>query len=112
MSPYGKERRCTRPRKVQRNNSAESYHEITREDSGQEVACVEHNLGEEQLGFRKGRGTTDGMKHGFGFCGSSKKTFDTVPRQMAMATLRWMGAPESEVKMVEAIYENTTGRVV
>ena len=31
---------------------------------------------------------------------------------MAMATLRWMGAPESEVKMVEAIYENNTGRVV
>ena len=29
-----------------------------------------------------------------------------------MATLRWMGAPESEVKMVEAMYENTTGRVV
>ena len=33
-----KERRCTRPREVQRNNSAESYYEITREDSGQEVA--------------------------------------------------------------------------
>ena len=32
------ERRCTRPREVQRNNSAESYYEITREDSGQEVA--------------------------------------------------------------------------
>ena len=30
---------------------------------------------------------------------------------MAMATLRWMGAPESEVKMVEEI-ENTTGVVV
>ena len=29
-----------------------------------------------------------------------------------MATLRWMGAPESEVKMVEAMYEHTTGRVV
>ena len=29
-----------------------------------------------------------------------------------MATLRWMGAPESEVKIVEAIYEHTTGRVV
>ena len=28
-----------------------------------------------------------------------------------MATLRWMGAPESEVKMVEAMYENTTGVV-
>ena len=32
------EMRCTRPREVQRNNSAESYYEITREDSGQEVA--------------------------------------------------------------------------
>ena len=32
-----KERRCTIPREVQRNNSAESY-EITRQDSGQEVA--------------------------------------------------------------------------
>ena len=31
---------------------------------------------------------------------------------MAMATLRWMGAPESEVKMVEAMYENTTARVI
>ena len=31
---------------------------------------------------------------------------------MAMATLRWMGAPESEVRMVEAMYENTEGRVV
>ncbi len=29
-----------------------------------------------------------------------------------MATLRWMGAPESEVRMVEAMYENTKGRVV
>ena len=33
-----KERRCTRPREVQRNNSAESYYDIAREDSGQEVA--------------------------------------------------------------------------
>ena len=31
---------------------------------------------------------------------------------MAMATLRCMEAPESEVKMVEAMYEDTTGRVV
>ena len=29
-----------------------------------------------------------------------------------MATLRWMGAPESELTMVEAIYENTTAREV
>ena len=33
-----KERRCTRPREIQRNNSSESYYEFTREDSGQEVA--------------------------------------------------------------------------
>ena len=39
------------------------------------------------------------------------KAFDTVPRKMAMATLRWMGAPESEVQMVEAMYENTKARV-
>ena len=41
-----------------------------------------------------------------------EKALDTVPRKMAMATLRWMGAPESEVKMVEAMHENTKGRVV
>ena len=41
-----------------------------------------------------------------------EKAFDTVPRKMAMATLRWMGTPESEVKIVEAIYENTKARVV
>ena len=34
-----KERRCTTPREVQRNNSSESYYEISfRGDSGQEVA--------------------------------------------------------------------------
>ena len=41
------------------------------------------------------------MKHGFGFCGS-RKAFDTVPRKMAMDIQRRVGAPESEVKMVEA----------
>ena len=87
---------------------------------------VEHKLGEKQLGFRKGRGTTDGMfalrklvekrlemqGHMALAFEDLEKAFDTVPRKMAMATLRWMGAPESEVKMVEAMYENTTGRVV
>ena len=87
---------------------------------------VEHKLGEEQLGFRKGRGTTDGMfalrqlvekrlemqgHMALAFV-DLEQAFDTVPRKMAMAALRWMGAPESEVKMVEAMYENTTGRVV
>ena len=87
---------------------------------------VEPELGEEQLGFRKGRGTTDGMfslrqlvekrleKQGhmaLAFV-DLEKAFDTVPRQMAITTLRWMGAPESEVKMVEAMYENTKARVV
>ena len=30
-----------------------------------------------------------------------EKAFDTVPREMVMATLRWMGIPEAEVRMVE-----------
>ena len=87
---------------------------------------VEPELGEEQLGFRNGRGTTDGVfslrqlvekrveKQGhmaLAFV-DLEKAFDTVPRKMAMATLRWMGAHESEVTMVEAMYENTKARVV
>ena len=87
---------------------------------------VEPELGEGQLGFRKGRGTTDGMfslrqlvekrleKQGhmaLAFV-DLEKAFDTAPRKMAMATLRWVGAPASEVKMVKAMYENTKARVV
>ena len=41
-----------------------------------------------------------------------EKAFDTVPREMVMATLRWMGVPEAEVRMVEGMYEKTTARVV
>ena len=41
-----------------------------------------------------------------------ENALDTVPRKMAMATLIWMGAPESEVKMDEAMYDNTKARVV
>ena len=41
-----------------------------------------------------------------------EKAFAIVPRKKAMATLRWMGEPESEVKMVESMYANTKGRVV
>ena len=65
---------------------------------------VEHELGDEQLGFRKVRGTTDGLfslgqlvekrleKQGhmdLAFV-EIEKAFDTVPRKMAMDTLRWM----------------------
>ena len=38
--------------------------------------------------------------------------YDTVPRDMAMTTLRWMGVPEAEVRMVEGTYEETKRRVV
>ena len=43
-----------------------------------------------------------------------EKAFDTVPREMLMATLRWMGVPEAEVRMVGGMYEyeKTTARVV
>ena len=41
-----------------------------------------------------------------------EKVFDTIPREMVMATLRWMGVPGAEVRMVEGTYENTTAIVV
>ena len=41
-----------------------------------------------------------------------EKVSDTVPREMVMATLRWKGVPEAEVRMVEGTYEKTTARVV
>ena len=41
-----------------------------------------------------------------------EKAFDTVPREMVMATLRWMGVPEAEVRVIEGTYEKTTARVV
>ena len=41
-----------------------------------------------------------------------EKAYDTVPKEMVMATLRWMGVPEAEVRKVEGMYEKTTTRVV
>ena len=41
-----------------------------------------------------------------------EKALDTVPREMLMATLRWMGVSEAELGMVEGTYEKTTARVV
>ena len=87
---------------------------------------IECDFGEEQQWFRKGRGTADGMyvlrqmvekrlevqgSMALGFV-DLEKAFDTVPREMVMATLRWMGVPEAEVRMVEGTYEKSTARVV
>ena len=69
---------------------------------------VECEIREGQQGFRRGRGTADNMSTlrqlvekrlegqenmalGFLDLGKAK---DTVPREMAMVTLRWMGVPE------------------
>ena len=41
-----------------------------------------------------------------------EKAFDTVPREMVMATLRWMVVPEAEMRTVEGMYEKTTAIVV
>ena len=87
---------------------------------------IECEIGEEQQGFREGRGTTDRLftqrqfvekkleKQGgmcIGFV-DLEKAFDTVSREIVMATLRWLGVPEAEVRMVEATYEQTNGRVI
>ena len=64
------------------------------------------------------RPETDGKKrlevHGsmaLGFV-HLEKAFDTVPREIEMATLRWMGVPDAEVRMVEDMYEKTTAIVM
>ena len=77
---------------------------------------VEGDFEEEQQGFRKGRGTADGMyvlrqmvekrlevqgSMALGFV-DLEKAFDTVPREMVM----------TQVRMVEGTYEKTTARVV
>ena len=41
-----------------------------------------------------------------------EKAHDTVPREMVMATLRWMGVLEAEVRLVEWMYKGTRGRVL
>ena len=41
-----------------------------------------------------------------------EKAYDTVPREMVLTTMRWMGMPEAEARMVEAMYERTKGRVL
>ena len=79
------------------------------------MRIVECEMGEEQQGFRRGRGTTDGMftlRHlvekkldgpenmALGII-DLETTYYTVPRDMAMATLRWICVPEAEVRMVE-----------
>ena len=36
-----------------------------------------------------------------------EKVYDTIPRDITMATLRWIGVTEAEVRMVEGTYEDT-----
>ena len=50
--------------------------------------------------------------HGFGFCRSRKSLWHCPEKNGNGYTLRWMGAQESEVKMIEVMYENTKARVV
>ena len=86
---------------------------------------VESKIGENQLGFRKGRGMDDGLftitqiiekrrefrkDVAFGFV-DLEKAFDTVPREIAFAVMRWMEVGEAEVRMVEEMYKETTAVV-
>ena len=87
---------------------------------------VEGDFGEEKQRFGKWRRTANGMyvlrqmvekrlevqgSMALGFV-DIEKAFDTVPTEMVMATLRWMGVPEAELRLVEGTYEKTTARVV
>ena len=87
---------------------------------------VEQELCEEQHGFSKGRGTTEGMfvfkqlgekrlemqwRMAVRFV-SPEKAYDTVTRKIVTATVRWMVVPEAEARMVKAMNEIIKGRVV
>ena len=83
---------------------------------------VESKIEQNQLGFRKGRGT-DGRLFAnrqiiekrrefrkdvtFGFV-DLEKAFDTVPRELEFAIMRWMEVGEAEVRMVKEMYTETT----
>ena len=41
-----------------------------------------------------------------------EKAYATIPREMTIGTLGWMGVPEAEVRMVEGTYEDTKSRVL
>ena len=41
-----------------------------------------------------------------------KKVYDTVPREMETATVRWVGVTYAEAGIVEAMYDRTKGRVL
>ena len=82
---------------------------------------VECDFGEEQQGFRKGRGTADGMYVLRQMVGKRlevqdsmalglvdlEKAFDTIPREMVMATLRWMGVSEGRDGSAEELDRET-----
>ena len=76
-------------------------------------------LGEEQQWFIKGRGMTSGIlvlrqlvekrlevqgEMALGLV-DMEEAYDKVAREMVMETLRWMGVPESEVRLVEGMYK-------
>ena len=95
------------------------------ETAGEGFRRKYQGTGEEQQGPRKERGTADGMyvlrqmvekrleaqsSMALGFV-DMEKAFDTVPMEMVMAMLRWMGVSEADVRMVEVMYETPTARV-
>ena len=87
---------------------------------------IEGDFGKEHQGFRKGIGIADGTyvlrqivgmrlnvqgSMALGFV-ALETAFDTVPREIVMATLRWMGVPEVELRVIVGVHEKTTARVV
>ena len=41
-----------------------------------------------------------------------ENAYATIPREMTIGTLGWIGIPEAEVRMVERTYEDTKSRVL
>ena len=88
---------------------------------------VEEQIEEEQQGFRRGKGTSDGLfslrqlvekklevkgSMVLSFVDLEKAYCDTVPMELVMSTLRWMGVPEAEFRMIEGLYDSTKGTIL
>ena len=101
------EGRCARPREIPRHHTSKSHFEAVREAPGwedpNESRAITTGIQQGQRGDRRdvcikaaGREEVgDARENEMGFV-DLEKVYDTVPREMAMATMRWMGVQKQK----------------
>ena len=45
-------------------------------------------------------------------CIDLEKAYNTIPKEIVMATFRWIGVPEAEVRRVDGTHKDTKSRVL